>query len=258
MKNQQKMKNKTKVITVQKKKADFKIRLNKFISESGYCSRRKADELIQEGRVSVNTKTITELGTRVDASKDKIKIDGEPVKSVSDKIYIILNKPKGYVTTTSDEKNRPTVIDLIKINKRVYPVGRLDYDSEGLLLLTNDGDLANKLMHPKFGVYKTYLVKVNKSVTDEQITKLRDGVKVDDRITAKANVRLLSGSEKKQLEISIYEGRNRQVRKMLESMSLFVRNLKRISYAGLELGNLKKSQWRYLTASEIDLLKKTI
>lgn len=243
-------------MTAPKKKVNTKIRLNKFISESGYCSRRKADELIQDGRVSVNSKTVLELGSRVDSIKDKIKIDGEPVKSVINKIYIILYKPKGYITSTSDEKNRPTVLDLVKINKRVYPVGRLDFDSEGLLLLTNDGDLANRLMHPKFGVYKTYLVKVNKPVSEEQIIKLREGVKVDERITSQARVKLIPGSEKKQLEISIYEGRNRQVRKMLESLSLFVRNLKRISYAGLELGNLKKRQWRYLTPAEIELLKK--
>lgn len=247
------------------------VRLNKFISSSGIVSRRKADELISEGRVSVNSVTVSELGVKINPGIDKIKIDGELIahrdKDRKANIYIILNKPSGYLTTTSDEKSRATVMDLVKINKRIYPVGRLDYDSEGLLLLTNDGDLTNKLTHPAFGINKTYLVKINKPIEEKQLKRLREGVSIEPGPvkaikskykfkTSGAKVEVIPSSENKQIRITIHEGKNRQVRKMLEAVGLFVRKLKRTEYAGLNLNGIKPGMWRYLTPGEINMLKK--
>lgn len=246
------------------------VRLNKFIAGSGYTARRKADEYIVTGRVTVNSKVVNSLGTKINPETDVVKVDGELIKPPSKRkgnfIYVLLNKPSGYVTTTSDEKNRPTVLDLVGINRRIYPVGRLDYDTEGLLLLTNDGELANKLMHPKYGVYKTYLVKTNKSVDEKSLKRLREGVMIEpkgghttpqanSRRTGRARVSIVPNTDSKQLKISIQEGRNRQVRKMLEAVGCYVRKLKRIEYANLNITDLKTGGWRYLSAEEIIKLK---
>ena len=242
------------------------VRLNKFIASSGFTARRKADELIEAGRVTVNSEVVVLLGTKINPDKDTVKVDGELIKPPSEKkgkfIYVLLNKPAGYVTTTSDEKNRPTVLDLVGINRRIYPVGRLDYDTEGLLLLTNDGDLANKLMHPKYGVYKTYVVKINKPIDEKSLNRLREGVKIRagsperSRRTSEAKVSVVPKTEGRQLRISIYEGRNRQVRKMLEAVGCYVRRLRRIEYANLNLKGLREGEWRYLSGEEIKRLKK--
>jgi pseudouridine synthase len=242
------------------------VRLNKFISSSGFTARRKADELIEAGRVTVNAEVVVSLGTKINPDEDTVRIDGELIKPPSEKkgkfIYILLNKPAGYVTTTSDEKNRPTVLDLVRIKQRVYPVGRLDYDTEGLLLLTNDGELANKLMHPKYGVYKTYIVKINRPVDEKSLKRLREGVWIKGGSpstplrTNKAKVNVVPKTEGKQLRISINEGRNRQVRKMLEAVGCYVRKLKRIQYANLNLKGVEEGEWRYLNIEEIKKLKK--
>jgi 23S rRNA pseudouridine2605 synthase len=241
---------------------DNLVRLNKFIASSGFTARRKADELIETGRVAVNSKVVTSLGTKIDPENDIVRIDGELIKSLSEKkekfIYVLLNKPAGYVTTTSDEKNRPTVLDLVGINRRIYPVGRLDYDTEGALLLTNDGELANKLMHPKYGVYKTYLVKVNKPIDDKSLVRLREGVNIEGRKTGNAKVSIVPNSGGKQLRISIHEGRNRQIRKMLEAVGCYVRKLKRVEYANLDIKGLKEGGWRYLSREEAKKLKDTV
>ena len=196
------------------------VRLNKFISSSGFCSRRKADEFILSGRVSVNNKTVISLGSKVDPAKDIVKIDGEKLKasssSVKHFIYILLNKPSGYITTTSDEKNRPAVIDLVKVKERIYPVGRLDYETEGLLLLTNDGDLANKLMHPSHKIEKLYLAKLNKPIEEKALNRLASGVNVDGKKTAKAKISVVPKSEQKQITIS---GRSEKCSKL----SVFLR-----------------------------------
>lgn len=231
------------------------VRLNKFIANSGYAARRKVDELIETGRVTVNKKPVTSLGTKINPLTDVVKIDGETVKVQSKFIYIFLNKPKGYVTTTSDELHRKKVTDLVNIKERLYPVGRLDYDTEGLLLLTNDGELANKLMHPKYKVNKTYLVRLNNPIDDAKVNKLRAGVKVDGRLTGEARVSIVPESGSHQILITIQEGKNRQIRKMLEAIGLFVRKLKRIEYAGLKLDNLKSGHWRFLLATEVAELK---
>jgi 23S rRNA pseudouridine2605 synthase len=250
------------------------VRLNKYISASGIVSRRKADELIIEGRVSVNSVTVSKLGVKIEPDKDKVKIDGELIvhrtKIGNSYIYILLNKPSGYITTTADEKKRPTVMDLVNINKRIYPVGRLDFDSEGLLLLTNDGDLTNKLTHPGFEVDKTYLVKINRPIDEKQLTRLREGVYIEPHDstnkwgknsqkkikTSKARVDIVPDSERKQIKITIHEGKNRQVRKMFETMGLFVRKLKRIEYGNLNIKGLKTGEWRYLKPEEVQFLKK--
>ncbi|MGH2575127.1 MAG: pseudouridine synthase, partial [Ignavibacteria bacterium] len=214
--------------------------------------------LISSGRVSVNNNTITELGTKIDPDKDIIKVDGEAVKNTRSTkrfVYILLNKPRGYITTTSDERNRPTVLDLIGINQRIYPVGRLDFDSEGLLLLTNDGDLAYKLMHPKFNVFKTYVAKLNRPIDEKSLNKLTKGILLDGKSTSRAKISVIPGTGSKEIKISIHEGRNRQVRKMLEHVGLFVRRLRRVEYAGLNDKGLKPGQWRYLTQNEMRELK---
>lgn len=255
------------------------IRLNKFIAVAGIAARRKADELIESGRVTVNSKTVTELGIKINPDTDVVRIDGELIKQPSGKkekfIYILLNKPAGYVTTTSDEKNRPTVLDLVGINQRIYPVGRLDYDTEGLLLLTNDGELANKLMHPKYGVYKTYLAKLNRPIDEKGLKRLREGVRIPTgshewnqrtgpersrrtslmQTTSEAKISVVPKTDGKQIRISIHEGRNRQVRKMLEAVGCYVRKLKRIEYANLNIKGLREGQWRYLSGEEIRKLK---
>lgn len=239
-------------------KSNSSVRLNKFIASCGIAARRKADELIKEGRVTVNKTTVYEPGIKINSGNDVIRVDGKFIKEKSSFIYILLNKPRGYITSTSDEKSRKTVLDLVKVKERIYPVGRLDYDSEGLLLLTNDGELANKLMHPKYGTEKTYLVKLNKAITEDTLQKLRTGVKIEGRFTEKAKVNVIPGSSNRQIKITIHEGRNRQVRKMLETVGLFVRRLKRINYGNLNLKGLPPGAWRSLTRIELNTLNKII
>ncbi|MCX7878695.1 MAG: rRNA pseudouridine synthase [Ignavibacteria bacterium] len=232
------------------------IRLNKFISDSGLAARRKADELIFQGRVTVNMKTVTDPSLRIDPEKDTVKVDGEKIKPQSEFIYIVLYKPRGYVTTTNDEKGRPTVMDLIGLNTRLYPVGRLDYDTDGVLLLTNDGEYANMMMHPRHKVYKTYFVRLDKSIDEKDVVRLRDGVMIDGRFTARAKVRIIPNTENMNIWISIHEGRNRQVRKMLETLGYRVQRLKRVEYARIGLNGLSPGQWRYLTPEELALTRK--
>lgn len=231
------------------------VRLNKFMASNGISSRRKTDELIEQGRVTVNGNTVKELGFKIDPDKDKVAFDGETVKTDTEKIYIILNKPKGIITSVSDEKNRETVIDLVKIKKKIFPVGRLDYNTSGLLLLTNDGDLANKLMHPKSKIYKTYSVTLSKPLEEKHKFKLTGGIKLEGRKTAPCIIKFPRKDDFQNLNISIYEGRNRQVREMFEHYGYFVRELQRTDYAGMKLGSLKEGEWRYLNQKEISKLK---
>lgn len=233
------------------------VRLNKFISSNGFSSRRKVDELIEQGRVTVNGNTIVELGFKINPETDRVALDGENIKVSSKKIYIILNKPDGVVTTVADDKHRTTVIDLIGIREKIFPVGRLDYNTTGLLLLTNDGELANRLMHPKGEVYKTYFVKLSKPLEEKHRIKLTGGIKLEGKRTAPAKIRL-QGKNRQDLYISIYEGRNRQVRNMFEHYGYFVRSLDRVEYAGLKLDGLKSGKWRYLNAVEIKNLNSLV
>lgn len=231
------------------------MRINRFLAESGVSSRRGADELIKEGVVKINGKT-AELGDEVSVGEDSVYVNGKPVNVIKKFDYYIMNKPKGYVCTVKDDKGRKTVMDLLPSNcKRLFPVGRLDYDTEGLLILTNDGDLTFKLTHPKNEVPKTYLVKTEKPVSEEDLAKLRLGVTIDGVKTKKCNVKLIetlkTGSK---LHITITEGRNRQVRKMFEAVNNNVDFLKRIKIGDLTLTGLDRGQVRPLSAREIDYL----
>lgn len=230
-------------------------RLQKVIANSGYCSRRKAEELIRQGNVKVNGKIIIELGTCVEKN-DAITIFDKPLK-IEQKEYILLNKPRGIITSTSDEKNRKTVLDLIDTDKRLYPVGRLDYDTTGALLLTNDGELANLLMHPKSNVEKVYIAKVSGFVSKDILNKLANGVYIDNFKTSKAKVRLKKYDKKSNtslVEITIHEGKNHQVKKMFEAVGYEVIKLKREKIAFLDVQNLKSGEYRYLNLKEVKKL----
>ena len=226
-------------------------RLNKFISNAGITARRKADELIFTGRVTVNMQTVTEPGTKINPEKDVVKVDGEKVKPQTEFIYVVLFKPRGYVTTTHDDKGRPTVMDLIGVNARLYPIGRLDYDTDGVLLLTNDGDFSNMMMHPRHKVFKTYFAKLDKPIEDHDVRKLKEGMIIDGRPTSRAKVRIIPNTDNMNIWISIHEGRNRQVRRMLETLGYIVQRLKRVEYARIGLDGLKPGEWRYLSEEEL-------
>lgn len=233
------------------------VRLQKYIAMSGEASRRSAEAMIEEGRVRVNGELITRLGTKVEIGADKVSLDGKEIKPEIKKYYIMLNKPEGYVSTVNDQFDRPTVLDLIsgEIKSRVFPVGRLDYDTRGLLLLTNDGDFTYKVTHPKFQMNKTYVVTVKGGITVKGLNALRNGVLIDDFKTSPAEVEILSAEKGMTvLKITIHEGKNRQVRKMMEAVGCKVSELNRISIGNVELGNLPLGRWRYLTAHEISCL----
>lgn len=231
-------------------------RLQKIISAAGMMSRRTAEEYISAGRVTVNGRPAA-LGDRADAEKDRILVDGKELPSTGEKVYIMLNKPKGYVTTMSDEKGRKNVSQLVQeLGVRVYPVGRLDMNSEGLLLMTNDGDFANKMMHPSHEVTKTYYTWVQGKNIAAAVEGLRLPMELDGYVIRPAQadiIKFMPGGAL--LSISIHEGRNRQVRKMCDVVGLKVTRLKRVAEAGLELGELSPGKWRHLTAEELDKLR---
>lgn len=233
-------------------------RLQKILAQAGIASRRQAEEIILAGRVAVNGKVVTELGTKADPAKDTITLDGRPVQVEERKVHILLNKPVGYVTTMKDPQGRPIVSDLLKgINARVYPVGRLDYNTEGLLLLTNDGEWANLLMHPRHEVEKEYMVRVRGNVAPTQVRRLAEGIELDDGKTAPAVVKIVKESDNNTwVSIAIHEGRYRQVRRMCEAVSLSVVRLKRVRYGSLQLGDLKPGEYRLLTPEEAERLKR--
>lgn len=230
-------------------------RLQKVIANSGYCSRRKAEELISAGKVRVNGMVVSELGFKVDGN-DQIMINNE-VLSREEKEYILLNKPRGVVTTTSDEKNRKTVIDLINTNKRLYPVGRLDYDTTGALLLTNDGELTNLLIHPRNKIDKVYIAKVKGFFDKESALTMSRGVVIDGVKTAKSFVKLKKYDKKSNtslVEVVIHEGRNHQVKKMFNAVGFDVLKLKREMFAFLDVNGLKSGEYRYLSIKEVKQL----
>ena len=222
-------------------------RINKYIASCGICSRRKAEEYILNGRVKVNDIIIKNLSYKV-KEDDIIKIDDNIINKEENKVYIMLNKPKGYVTTSHDQFGRRSVIDLINEKVRVYPIGRLDMYTEGLLLLTNDGEFANKLMHPKNKIEKKYIVTSKEDITLSQKKVLERGVDIGDYITRPAKVNILTNN---QFEIIISEGKNRQVRRMCEAVRINLTNLKRIQIGNIKLGNLQTGKYRYLSNEEI-------
>jgi 23S rRNA pseudouridine2605 synthase len=231
-------------------------RLQKILSQAGLASRRAAETMITEGRVTVNGRVVTELGTRADPDSDKIALDGKPVTIAKKRIYLVLNKPAGYVTTMSDPGGRPVVTELVKdLRERVFPVGRLDFNTEGLLLLTNDGEWANRLAHPSHEVEKEYLVKIRGDLSAEKIAKLSEGVKLEDGFTAPAKVEVIRILEKNVwFTITIHEGRYRQVRRMCEAVGLPLVKLKRVRYGNILLGDLKAGEYRLLEPAEAKLL----
>lgn len=232
------------------------MRLQKYLAEAQVASRRKAEEIILEGRVNVNGKKVTELGTKVESEIDEITVDGKKVEICEKMVYIMLNKPEGCVTTVKDQFGRKSVIDYVKdIGERVYPVGRLDYDTSGLLIITNDGELTYRLTHPKHNIEKTYIAEVDKVPDEEAMEKFRNGIIIDGRKTAPAKIKIIKKSKLTTLNIKIKEGRNRQVRKMCAAIGCNVIMLKRIATGNLELGNLEKGKYRYLTDEEIKYIR---
>lgn len=230
------------------------VRLQKFMAECGVASRRKSEELIEMGKVRVNGHP-AQIGDKINPKRDIVTVRGKKINKVDRMYYIMLNKPRGYVTTVSDELGRKTVMDLIDCKARVYPVGRLDKDSEGLLILTNDGSFANALTHPKHNYAKVYRVTVRPSVNDEILDKLRNGVVIDDRKTAPCDVNIITEEEGRVvLEFILREGRNRQIRKMCEAVDLQVARLKRISIGPIKLGMLQTGKSRELTDNEVKKL----
>lgn len=235
--------------------ADKQIRLQKYLSECGVASRRKAEDLIAAGKVKVNGKPAS-IGDKIDPKNDTVVVAGKKIRKSKKNTYIMLHKPRGFITTLSDEMGRKCVAQLIEdVGTRVYPVGRLDRDSEGLLLFTDDGEFANALTHPTHHVPKTYRVTVRPTITEEQITALTTGIEIDGRMTMPSEVRVLEKKEGRVvLEIIIYEGRNRQIRKMCDALGLEVARLKRTQIGSVKLGMLKQGDWRNLTDEEVHKL----
>lgn len=238
----------------------MQIRLNKYLSEAGVASRRKADRMITEGRVSVNGEVVQTLGLKVDGNRDRVEVDGRLVRREGGRVYIMLNKPPGYIVTRRDPFGRPTVMDLLPALKiRVNPVGRLDFDSHGLLLLTNDGELANRLLHPRFEIKKTYLVTVKGRFESAEVEKLEKGIYLDGKKTAQAKVKIVfAGPKKTSMRMDIHEGRKREIRRMVEALGHRVCELERIRFAGLSLHGLKPGRWRHLSRREETELKKLV
>lgn len=235
------------------------MRLQKFLAEAGIASRRKCEEIILQGRVEVNGSRITELGSKVN-DDDIIRVDGRELKPVEKKVYILLNKPAGYITSSKDQFSRKTVLDLVKgIEERIYPVGRLDYDTSGLLLLTNDGDLAYKLTHPSKEAEKVYHVKIKGILDEKAIKAFKTGIQIDDYITSPAKVKIIERSlNDSVIEVTIHEGKNRQVRRMCEVVGHIVLRLKRVSIGPLKLEGLEEGCWRHLTQDEVKSLKRIV
>jgi 23S rRNA pseudouridine2605 synthase len=234
-------------------------RLQKILSRAGVTSRRKAEALIVEGRVTVNGTAVTELGSKADLAVDHIKVDGKLLHAPRRMVYIALNKPVNCVTTVSDPEGRPTVMDLVHgLKERVFPVGRLDYHSEGLLLLTNDGDFTNGLTSASHHIPKTYLVKVNGSLTTEQEEQFRSGIPVEGRMTAPAGLKLIRRAENPWYEVRLIEGRKNQIRVMFKHCGRLVEKLKRVRVGFLELGPLKPGEFRHLSIEEVERFQKLI
>lgn len=227
-------------------------RLQKFLAQAGVASRRKAEELIAEGKIKVNGRVVKEQGVKINPRKDKVEYKGKLVTKEDNKVYILLNKPIGYITTSKDQFDRKTVLDLLKdVDERVYPVGRLDANTSGLLLLTNDGDFAYKITHPKHELKKKYIATVKGVPTSNKIAKLEKGIQIEDYVTAPAKVRILEhGKDSAKVEVIIHEGRNKQVRKMLEAMGHPVTKLKRVAVGDLTLRQVKIGSYRHLTGAE--------
>ena len=236
------------------------VRLQKYIAMSGVASRRAAETMIQEGRVKVNGKKITEQGVKIEIGADNVSVDDKPIKLKNKKYYIMLNKPEGVITSVKDEKGRKTILDIVKVEERVYPIGRLDYDSSGLLLLTNDGDIYNNIIHPRVKIDKKYIAECKGVFSKEDMERFEKGLDIGGYVTAPAKIRIISEDLVKisyisTVEITIYEGKNRQIRKMCSSLNHEVISLKRVSIGDLKLGYLQQGKYRELTKEELQYIK---
>jgi 23S rRNA pseudouridine2605 synthase len=243
-------------INIPKRTESNLVRLNKFIADCGVTSRRKADDLILDGRVKVNGKVVFELGQKINPETAKVFINEKQITQLDEKVYIVFNKPKDCITTLKDERGRTTVFDYVKVKERVFPVGRLDRDTTGILLLTNDGELANVLMHPKHEIKKSYKVSIDKPITREHAIDLKKGIRLSDGKTEPAEIYIIPNTKNLDIGIIIHEGRNRQVRRMFESLGYEIKKLDRIAYGDISYEGLKKGQWRLLTRREINYLLK--
>ena len=232
------------------------MRLNKYIAQAGVASRRKADELVANGNVKINGQTVREMGVDV-GQEDQVEVNGRPIKAAKKFVTIMLNKPKGFITSMADEKGRPMVTDLLSdIEERLFPVGRLDFNTSGLLLMTNDGDLAQRLMHPQHKVYKTYRARVSGHLSSEKVAKLAKGIDIGGFVTSPARVSVIKQGDRSAIvEIQIFEGRNRQVRKMFAAVGNKVMELERVAIGELRMGHLKEGHYRKLTPKEVEYLK---
>ncbi|NLM35816.1 MAG: rRNA pseudouridine synthase [Clostridiales bacterium] len=231
-------------------------RLQKFMARCGVASRRKCEELILDGKVKVNNQVISELGTKINPSMDIVEVAGVLIKPEERKVYIALNKPVGYITSVKDEKNRKTVLDLINVEERIYPIGRLDYNTSGLLLLTNDGDVYNKVIHPRQEINKVYIAIVKGHINNKKMVLFREGIDIGGYVTAPAKIRILKKFDNStKVEITIHEGKNRQVRRMCEKIGNPVIELKRIKIGDIELDGLEQGKWRHLSEKEVKYLK---
>ena len=236
-------------------------RLQKYMASCGVASRRKCEEIILEGRVKVNGISINELGIKVESGIDKVELDNVEIKPEEAKVYIMLNKPEGYITSVKDEKGRKTILDIVKVEERIFPIGRLDYDSSGLLILTNDGEIYNKIIHPRVEIEKKYIAVCRGIFSQNDIKRFENGIDIGGYITANAKIKVLSeersetGKMNSVVEIIIHEGKNRQIRKMCASLNHEVIELKRVSVGELKLEYLQKGKWRALTNEELEYIK---
>lgn len=237
-------------------KANKPVRLNKFIADSGLTSRRKADELIKKGLVKVNGKVVNELGSKVYRS-DFVTVDGDPISIDTKNVYILLNKPKDTISTTNDELNRKTVMDIVRSKYRIYPVGRLDRNTTGVLLMTNDGELANRLMHPSYRVIRQYQVELDKAITLPEAKKIAEGVELEDGITAPCNI-FVNPNDQKKLQLELIEGKYREIRRMFEKFGYLVKKLNRKMYANITTRGLPRGKYRHLTPKEVAGLKNIV
>ena len=231
-------------------------RLQKYMARCGVASRRKSEEIITSGKVKVNNTVITELGFKVDCDTDSVEVDGKLIKPEEKKLYIALNKPEGYISSVSDEKGRRTIMDLVEVDERIYPIGRLDYDTTGLILLTNDGEIYNKIIHPRMEKNKVYEAIIEGFISSQEIDKLETGIDIGGYITAPAKVKVVAENRNStEVEITIHEGKNKQIRKMFEAVEHNIIRLKRISIGEIKLGNLTEGLWRNLTQEELNYIR---
>ena len=227
-------------------------RLQKYMSSCGVASRRKCEEIILAGKVKVNGVLVNEVGVKVNPLKDIVEYDGKIIRKEENKVYIMLNKPEGYISSVKDEKGRATILDIVKVKERIYPIGRLDYDSSGLLLLTNDGEIYNKIIHPRVEIMKRYIAVVKGEITEKDIKKFEIGIDIGGYITAPAELKVISfDKDVSTIEIGIHEGKNRQIRKMCAALNHEVLSLKRIAIGEIKLGYLKRGEYRNLNNDEI-------